>query len=133
MFPLAAVLIGPAWSCGGVAQGGDCLPDDDVLENLWGYARQLGTDTTTSFADRRLAYDIPLTTLSEVQPVFDSAVCRRAAQAYEQELDLPGQPSVYVVRIGTRYVVLDPDTKRGEFSVYLVLDMNFDRVAGWGG
>jgi hypothetical protein len=55
-------------------------------------------------------YNVPRVSSLEVRPVSDPVVCRRAALAYGKAVrqDEPGR-KVHILRVGTRYIVMDPD------------------------
>lgn len=112
----------------------DCLPEDDHLEGLFGYAIDLATSSDELYAASRDTFNVPATTVSEVERVFDNAICKEAAKKYKQEFTVQGPaPDVYVVRVGERYLVTDPLTFMGEFSLYLVLDLGFNVMGSWAG
>ncbi len=55
-------------------------------------------------------YNVPRVSSLEVRPVSDPVICRRAALAYGKVVrqDDPGR-KVHILRVGTRYIVMDPD------------------------
>lgn len=56
------------------------------------------------------AYNVPRVKPSEVRPVSDPVVCRRAAIAYGKVLNADDlDRKVHVLRVGDRYIVMDPD------------------------
>jgi len=119
---------------GSNAAAQQCLPEDDELESLYGFSLELATSTSQEYADQRAWFDIPMTEAENVARVFDNAVCKEASKKYKQQFQLTGPaPDVYVVQIDTRYIVLEPNTRRGEFQLYLVLDLDFNTTGSWGG
>ena len=57
-----------------------------------------------------MVYNVPRVSSLEVRPVTDPVVCRRAALAYGKVVrqDEPGR-KVHILRVGMRYIVMDPD------------------------
>jgi hypothetical protein len=55
-------------------------------------------------------YNVPRVSSLEVRPVIDPVVCHRAAVAYGKVVrqEDPGR-KVHILRVGTRYIVMDPD------------------------
>lgn len=114
--------------------GAQCLPQDDTLENLYLYLIDVVTEESGFFADRREWLGVARGDSSAVVKVFDDEICGRASEAYRREFALPGPaPDVHVIRFGERYVVMDPETRGGEFNLYLVLDLEFRKTGGWAG
>lgn len=62
-------------------------------------------------ADKFLkAYNVPRVNPSEVRPVNDPVICRRAAVAYGKVLSAEDYDrKVHILRVGNRYIVMDPD------------------------
>jgi hypothetical protein len=55
-------------------------------------------------------YNVPRVKPSEVRPVNDPVICQRAAVAYGKALSAEdGNRQVHVLRVGNRYIVMDPD------------------------
>ncbi len=85
-----------------------------------------------SGGDREVAgnYNMPRVAASDVQAVTDRRICRRAARAYHTAVRGPGVPQVsrrvVVIKVGsTRYLVLDPAEREGEFEVTVIFDSRF--------
>lgn len=56
------------------------------------------------------AYNVPRVEPSEVRPVNDPVICRRAAVAYGKVLSAEDYDrKVHILRVGNRYIVMDPD------------------------
>jgi hypothetical protein len=75
-------------------------------------------------------YNMPRVAASAVEVVTDRRICRRAGRAYHMAVRGPEVPqiarSVVVIKVGsTRYLVLDPAERDGEFEVTVILDGNF--------
>lgn len=110
-----------------------CLPDtaqetrilyDDVLRLV------TGTDSLTSVT--RNAYKLPAVAASKVSVVTSGSVCNQAGTAYNAAVSPGVQPvsrTLVVIKIGTtRYVVLDPDERAGEFQVQVVFDKQWSEL-----
>jgi len=55
-------------------------------------------------------YNVPRVAPLEVRPVSNPTVCRRAAIAYARVVHDGTQPRrVHILRVGSRYIVMDPD------------------------
>ena len=90
--------------------------------------RLTGGDSTLNTT--RQAYQLPTVAPSEVQIVKTESICRQAAQAYHKAVrgnSAPQVPrSVAVIKVGTtRYLVLDPAEREGEFEVTVIFDSAF--------
>ncbi len=62
-------------------------------------------------SERFLAvYNVPRVSTLQVRPVSNPAICRRAAIAYGSVIHESAQSrKVHVLRVGSRYIVMDPD------------------------
>ncbi len=55
-------------------------------------------------------YNVPRVAPLQVRPVSNPTVCRRAAIAYGKVIHEGTQPrKVHILRVGSRYIVMDPD------------------------
>lgn len=71
---------------------------------------------------------VPQVDSSTVVLVTDKTVCSKAMKAYNNVLGAGAQPpsgSVYVIKIGSAYIVRDPVQRGGEFAADVVLDSGF--------
>lgn len=112
------------------AQTYTCQPIDSPSSiALKDYAVRL-TGGDPSLAQTRQLYQLPVTQASKVTIVKTSSVCQQAAQAYNKAVRGAAAPqisrSVSVVKIGsTRYLVVDPAERAGEYEVNVVFDAAF--------
>jgi hypothetical protein len=117
----------PAFACASATE-----PETVGLQD---YAIRLtGGDPT--LAGKRQAYTLPVTPASQVTIVTTRRVCERAAQAYHKALHGAAAPqisrTVVVIKIGTtRYFVLDPADKEGEFQSTVIFDASFTPLLGF--
>ena len=107
-------------------------PDAVALRD---YAVRL-TGGDPSLARKGRAYQLPVTPPSQIQVVTTKSVCRRAAQAYHKAVRGAGAPqisrTVVVVKVGaTRYLVLDPAQRAGEFETTVIFDSSFTPLLGF--
>lgn len=111
-------------------ENGGCLPVDGGLME---YAKRLATDVDPVIDETRVAYDISMVPLTEVEAVTDNQLCNKAGREYKKLLGLRGPaPDVYVVRIGNRYIAANHDIEsQSEFTSYLVLDQTMKKVAAF--
>ena len=85
---------------------------------------------------KRGAYRLPAATPSQIQVIKTKATCRQAAQAYNKAVRGASAAqisrSVVVLKVGTtRYVVLDPAERQGEFEVTVIFDPSFVALAAF--
>jgi hypothetical protein len=131
---LAAVIL-VAVSGVSAAQEPGCRATDENAEGFRDYAVQLATEQSPEMIQTRQTYGIVAVPETEVQIVTDRQTCAAAARKYKHALGEHGKSDrlVYVVRIGERYVVYDPDEKAGEFTVHMVFDKHFKLLATFAG
>jgi hypothetical protein len=107
------------------------LSPDAVADAIHAYAVKLATDTTL-VATRNLYQILPVDE-GEVEIVTQSSTCRDAKDAYKAELGFSGNRRVHVIRIGSRFMVMNPDTKAGEYQQFLIFDNEFGYLAAFVG
>lgn len=103
-------------------------------------ALEYSTSDTLEVAEWRTRYGLPKLQPSDVALVTDAAVCEQAVRAYDREYlaerhardpnwqpTAPAQRPAHVARMGTRYLVIDPDPsfRSGEFRVFYIFDSTF--------
>lgn len=54
-------------------------------------------------------YNVRRVSPFDVRPVSNPRVCKRASLAYGKALNQPSVHKVHILRVGTRFVVMDPD------------------------
>ena len=115
------------------AQGAGCRPTDEHAHALREYAVLLATEQSPQMDRTRHQYGIVVVPASEVKLVTDTQTCGAAARKYKHVLRKKGKSDhlVYVVRVGERYIVYDPDEKVGEFTVHMVFDKHFVLLASF--
>jgi hypothetical protein len=65
---------------------------------------------------------------STIVLVSDKTICTRAIKAYNSLLGAESQPpsnAVYVIQVGTSYIVRDPVQRSGEWYADVVFDRTF--------
>lgn len=94
------------------AQGsGRCQIEGDEAAALLSYGKELATNTDSIYVATRQRYHITATDASNVALVTSDSVCALAGDAYNAHLSVAHQSAnraVYVVRIGSVYIVADP-------------------------
>jgi len=124
---------------GAKAQTYKCLPDTaEQSEVLRDYVVDLVTGTDSGIVTNRRLYHLPAVAKSKVTVVTTSSVCSQAGAAYHRAVTAPGTPPVsrtlVVIKVGTtRYVVLDPNHRNGEFESNLVFDTHWTLLIGFTG
>jgi len=117
-FSAAALLTLSAFGCAFMssrnahAQGsGRCRTGGDEAAALLTYGKELATNTDSMYVATRQRYHITATDSSNVALVTSDSVCALAGDAYNAHLSVAHQTAsraVYVVRIGSVYIVTDP-------------------------
>lgn len=74
------------------------------------------------------AYKVPRVRSREIQPVTEPVMCTRAAVAYGRALhdDAVGR-RVHILRVGDRYVVMDPEYKVDQYHRAVTFDSTFSK------
>ena len=81
-------------------------------------------------AERTLnVYGVERVKAREIKPVNDPVVCERAALAYGRAVqqDEPGR-RVHILRVGDRYVVMDPDFMPDDYHRAVTFDSTFSKA-----
>jgi hypothetical protein len=78
-------------------------------------------------ADRMLStYGVHRVDRKEVKPVTDPVVCERAAMAYGRVLnDQATDHKVHILRVGDRYIVMDPSFQPDDYHRAVTFDSTF--------
>lgn len=111
-----------------------CLPADDSSVNDVNWLTLVATSSDSEYAARRQRYGIPATQPNKISYVTEETVCMAAAAAYQQAVGTqppPGGRRVYVVKVGSVYVVRDPQELAGEWERSLVFDKNFNLLSAY--
>lgn len=106
---------------------GPCAPSNTVLvQDLTSlFQWMMGGDDSSRVAARTQAA-IPKIDSTTIAFVSDTVVCRAAAIAYTTALrDTTTDRSVHVIKIGNRYVVLDPFKWPGQVTPEVTFDSAF--------
>ena len=122
------------------AQTYTCAPatSDDAV-NVRDYMIRLVTATTdTSLVETRTAYRLPALDSSKVSIVTNAKTCGSAAVAYNKAIHGANAPAVsrniVVVKIGTtRYVLIDPLERYGEYGINVITNSSFVVLSTFGG
>jgi hypothetical protein len=81
-------------------------------------------------AERTLVvYNVERVKLREIKPVTDPVVCGRAANAYSRAVrhDEPDR-QVHILRVGNRYIVMDPDFQPDNYHRAVTFDSTFSKA-----
>ncbi len=82
-----------------------------------------------AIAERTLAvYNVGRVKSREVKSVTDPVVCSRAAAAYNAAVkdDEPNR-KVHILRVGDRYIVMDPDYRPDDYHRAVTFDSTFSK------
>jgi hypothetical protein len=85
---------------------------------------KVATGTDSAAAASRARLQVPQVSAGSVKAVADNRICENAAGGYNLAIGLPSSTvrSVYVVKVGTVFVVSDPTVKVREWAVGATLD-----------
>jgi hypothetical protein len=103
----------------------------DYTIALRDYVIRLVTATTdTSLVAMRTTYHLPAVDSSKVSVVTNAKTCASAAIAYNKAIHGPNAPAmsrtIIVLKISnTRYALLDPLERYGEYEINVITDANF--------
>ena len=83
-----------------------------------------------TLAERTLAvYKVARVRAKDVKPISDPATCSRAANAYTQVvLDSSSNRQVHILRVGNRYIVMDPDYIVDDYHRAVTFDSTFSNA-----
>jgi hypothetical protein len=80
-------------------------------------------------AERTLqVYNVDRVRSREIKPVTDPVVCERAANAYSSAVKQDeADRKVHILRVGDRYIVMDPDFQPDDYHRAVTFDSTFTR------
>jgi hypothetical protein len=83
-----------------------------------------------ALAERTLSvYKVTRVKAKDVRPVSDPGTCTRAANAYTQVVrDSSDDRKVHILRVGNRYIVMDPDYVVDNYHRAVTFDSTFAMV-----
>jgi hypothetical protein len=83
-----------------------------------------------ALAERTLSvYKVARVKAKDVRPVSDPATCTRAANAYTKAVnDSSSDRRVHILRVGDRYIVMDPDYIVDDYHRAVTFDSTFSTV-----
>lgn len=106
-----------------------CLAPDAEAAGIVNYAKLLVSEA--SLEDTRIRYGLDVVAQSEIEIIQAPNLCSEAGAAYASALNGTQTRQVHVVRVGTRYIVVDPEERVGEFLLYMVFDSTWHRLASF--
>jgi len=104
-----------------------CAPSNTVLaQDLASLFKWMMEGDDSSRVGARTRAAIPKVDSATVTFVSDTTLCRTAATAYTSALqDTTATRSVHVIKIGNRYIVLDPFKWAGQLTPAVTFDSTF--------
>jgi hypothetical protein len=103
-----------------------CRPLDDGGQATLNWVRTTATSTDSSAIRSRTNLKIPKVAASKVSYVTDTRLCQQAVNAYSAAAGVPATGrSVYLVKVGTVYVIKDPTKLAGEWWYSMTADSKF--------
>ena len=131
---VAVVLVGLK-PLNAAAQGSSaCRPADSASVRILSWVRSIVTGTDPASAKQRTAMRLPQVGTDQITYVTDKQVCSKAVSPYNANAayqttgtGTAEAPSgqLYVVKVGTVYVVKDPAIGAGKFGIYVTLDSRY--------
>lgn len=115
-----------------------CRPPDSVSDRMIRWVTHIVTGTDAASVQQRTQMALPQVSASHISYVTDETVCSKALSPYNANSTMqdaatgaPVSPSgqLYVVRVGTVYVVNDPVKTAGEFTIYVTMDGKYHVLA----
>lgn len=103
-----------------------CRPLDGGGLATLNWARTTATSSDSTAISSRTRLKIPKVSASKVSYVTDTRMCQQAVNAYSAAAGVPANGrSVYLVKVGTIYVIKDPTVKAGEWWYSMTADSKF--------
>jgi hypothetical protein len=110
----------------GKPQAQTCRPSDKGAQATLAWARAIATGTDSASQETRSTLKIPATTVSKVVLVTDAYTCAQAVQSLAAVIGASASNrAVYLVKVGTRYVVKDPSVQINGSWLSMVMDSKF--------
>ncbi len=76
-----------------------------------------------------IAYDVPRVRSADVQSITEPVVCARASVAYGKALhDETHGRRVHILRVGSRYIVMDPEYEVDQYHRAVTFDSTFSKA-----
>lgn len=117
-----------------------CRPADQASDRMVLWVKGIATGTDGQAASSRTMMKIPFVASSEISHVTDSLVCNNALGPYNSKAQLqvaatgtpvPSSGQLYVVKVGTVYVVWDPVKSAGSYALYVTMNASYQVL--WNG
>jgi hypothetical protein len=106
--------------------GSPCRPLDDAGQAILNWVRTTATSSDSSAIISRTNLKIPQVAANKVSYVTDSRLCQQAVNAYSTAAGVSGTGrSIYLVKVGTVYVIKDPTVMFGEWWYSMTADSKF--------
>ena len=139
LWPLRSALV-PVFLLGAIARAASaqtvspCRPLDDGGQATLDWVRSTATGTDSSAITSRANLKIPQVAASKVSYVTDSRICQQAVSAYAAAAGVPAAGrAVYLIKVGTVYVIKDPTVFMGEWWYSVTADSKFKILARFTG
>jgi hypothetical protein len=111
-----------------------CRPLDGYGQAILDWAKLTATGTDSAQIASRTNLKIPKVAVSKVTYVTSGTVCQQAVNAYSLAAGVSATGrSVYLVKIGTIYVIQDPTVLMGEWWFSVTADNKFKILAKFTG
>ena len=122
----AAVLFGSCIPAANAQTASPCRPLDGGGQATLNWVRTTATSSDSSAIISRTNLKIPQVAASKVSYVTDTRLCQQAVNAYSAAAGvLATGRSVYLVKVGTVYVIKDPTVFAGEWWCSMTADSKF--------
>jgi hypothetical protein len=111
-----------------------CRALDEGGQATLNWVRTTATGTDSSAITSRTNLKIPQVAASKVSYVTDARLCQQAVNAYSAAAGVPATGrSVYLVKVGTVYVIKDPTVFMGEWWYSMTADSKWKILAKFTG
>jgi hypothetical protein len=126
---IAAAILGPysMQGQGAVMARGQCLPVDSLAIDLKDEVADLMTRRDSLAIEILDIYRLERVRSPTIELVTDAKRCTRAAKAYGRVLKRAVSP-VHVLRVGRRYLVIDPTYETGEWKTIITFNSTFGKA-----
>lgn len=124
--------------CGGSAISAQCRAADAQTANMIRYMRQLATAAVPADSESvgiRTAYRLPAVVANQVSLVTTKKTCQSALAAFKTAVSqlMPSPTNIYVVAVGSVYVVWASRPASTEWTQHIVLNSKFKVLSQFAG
>lgn len=119
--------------------GQSCRVSDATSTRFLAHVRTIASSSDPTWTAARTALSMPAVSSSQVAPETRASVCKKAAEAYDRELQrlqatAPQARQIDLVKVGNYYVATDRTARSpgSEWSTLILLTGQYAFVSAWG-